>query len=157
ESLAHWFYHIDRPQERGFIRRSLRLEGEPLATVSVLGRSPPKSARADFHPASATFTLSRFAYLRRVERDWVLESPLSQVRITLHDFRAAAVVSALGAPATLEEIHRRASPLPAGAVRALMRMFFEAGMLAAVDDEERMVEREDDALRAWEFHDLLFH
>ena len=76
----------------------------------------------------------------------MLESPLAHARVVLHDWRAAAFVHDL---ARGRRPAGGGDPVPiAGDTAAqLMTVLLHAGILAD----------ETPALRAWEFHDLLFH
>jgi SagB-type dehydrogenase family enzyme len=95
--------------------------------------------------------LSRFAYVHRDADAILLETPLSPTRITVHDPR-------------LFEVFLRAGPLALNARRAvgdtageLMRLLRDAGFLSETDPAGNPLEDARPELRAWEFHDLLFH
>ena len=90
--------------------------------------------REDYVPAlpalpAASDPLGRFSLLRRDGGSWLLESPLCAVRVRIED------------PGALETPLVRRALAGAG--------FLESG-------EERGVPRRE-ALRQWDFHDLLFH
>ncbi|GGK97842.1 SagB-type dehydrogenase domain-containing protein [Sphaerisporangium melleum] len=110
---------------------------EPLLRVVPIARD------AVFHqPALApddTVRLSRFALLRRSDDGLILESPLSRHVVTLTE-EAVPLIAALGRPVMVKQ-----APEVLGHLVA-------AGLARTDDTEER-----DPALRAWDFHDLLFH
>ena len=87
----------------------------------------------------------------------VLESPLAHARVILDDCRTGALVAALAAPATAEELATRVGELPADAVPSVLALLLRAGMLAEAGADGTCVEDDDPALQTWAFHDLLFH
>src|SRR5262249_42893942 len=98
------------------------------------------------------YVLSRFACVRRVGGELVVESPLSTVRIHLHDAWVAGVIAALATPARGEELSDRLPGLSPRVVTSLFALLCGTGMLSCVGEEDRNA-----SLRSWEFHDLLFH
>jgi SagB-type dehydrogenase family enzyme len=131
-------------------------------TITVGGRrlagAIPMAAGAKLRPIAAAdaetvVRLSRFAYLRRAEddRDTVLESPLSQHRVILHDPAVAALVAALARPVVVRDAARAVPALPIRAVDTLVKL------LIAVHIADPGTEPGDQSLELWDFHDLLFH
>jgi SagB-type dehydrogenase family enzyme len=120
-----------------------RLHPVLVHAVEPLLRVVPIARNARFHlPSLApedTVRLSRFAFVRRSEQGLVLESPLSQHRVTLTE-DAMPLLAALGRPVMVKE-----------APEAIAHLV--AARLAFAGDEEE----QDPALRGWDFHDLLFH
>ncbi|WP_214103993.1 SagB/ThcOx family dehydrogenase [Acrocarpospora catenulata] len=110
---------------------------EPLLRVVPIARD------AVFEPpalsADDTVRLSRFALVRRSGEGLILESPLSRHRVTLTE-EAMPLIAALGRGVLVKEAPEALGHLVA------------AGLAGADEAEE-----EHPALRAWEFHDLLFH
>jgi SagB-type dehydrogenase family enzyme len=148
-ALARWYYCLDRFTRRGFLGQSAHANGTRLATLVAVSPSFVSGTRR-VDPASR-YVLSRFAYLHRDGAEAVLESPLAHARVVLDDCRAAAVVGALAAPCTAEELASRVGGLATEAVARVLTLLLRAGMLedAGVD--------EGAALQTWAFHDLLFH
>jgi SagB-type dehydrogenase family enzyme len=147
--LPRWFYYLDRLARRGLVCRAAHEDGRRLAAVVAVSPSFAWPTRQPV--AGRAYHLSRFAYLRREGGECVLESPLAHARVTLIDRRAAALVGALAAPSTAEELCEQTGIGPAG-VRGLLTLLLRAGMACEVGAEEA-----DAALRTWAFHDLLFH
>lgn len=110
---------------------------EPLLRVIPIARDAV-FLRPALSPGS-TVRLSRFALVRRSREGLVLESPLSRHRVTLAE-EAMPLLAALG-----REVMVKEAPEALGHLVA-------AGLARADDTED-----EDPALRAWDFHDLLFH
>lgn len=147
-ALARWYYTLQELAERSLICRAVQADGQRLATLLPIAPGPP------FAPAPALgagpYLLSRFAYLRREDDKLVLESPLAHARVILEDERCAAVIAALAKPRTLPDLAQPACGLPEAALALLLSLLASAAMLQTVEEEP-------DALRSWEFHDLLFH
>lgn len=114
--------------------RTLEYGGRVVARALPAGEDFVLSAPTHA-PARAAWRLSRFAYLRREGARWMLESPRAHARIHVLD---AALWPALAGSAP-------AKPLTA----ALFDMLAAARMLEDAEETRR--------LRAWAFHDLLFH
>jgi oxazoline/thiazoline dehydrogenase len=154
-SLARWYYYLECLSRRGLLCHCTHANGTRLATlVAVSSSFVARPARAI---SGCRYVLSRFAYLRREGREAVLESPLAHARIILNDCRAGALVAALAAPATTQELTTRVTELPADAVACMLTLLLRAGMLAEVSIEGTCAEDNDPALQTWAFHDLLFH
>lgn len=140
---------VDRPLERalvpffastrslasqGWLDEVLRDDEREILRISVL--SPMYRPRV-FDP-SVPHSLSRFALLRREGTRLVMESP-----------RALAKVVFLEAPDRLASLLSGECPEDEGG-----RMVFEALVRCGLLVPEEV---EPDAIRQWEFHDLLFH
>ncbi len=102
------------------------------------------------------YVLSRFAFMRKLEERFVIESPLSFHRVELLHPASVSFVFALmqtSLPAELETI------LPED-MRSCGSQLLDVLLAAGVADESDADGRElqeDAGLRQWEFHDLLFH
>jgi SagB-type dehydrogenase family enzyme len=153
--LAQWYYVLQRLNRRGLLCHSVHANGTRLATL--LPVTPSFVARPVEAVAGQRYVLSRFALLRRMGSDAVLESPLAQARVILNDCRAAALVGALAAPAMPEELTVRLGTLAPEAVHALLKLLLRTEMLCGVGPDRTCAEDNDATLQTWEFHDLLFH
>jgi SagB-type dehydrogenase family enzyme len=95
--------------------------------------------------------VSRFCYLRRNDdrevAEFLMESPLAEYRVTLHQPKAATLVAGLTGRLSLAEL-ARAAELPIESVQAMVGMLRHAGFLDSGTDG---------AGPLWDFHDLLFH
>jgi SagB-type dehydrogenase family enzyme len=149
-ALAHWYYYLERLTRRGLLCHAIHAGGTCLAKLVAV--SPSFVSGPTQVAAGRRYVLSRFAYLRRQGTEAVLESPLAHARIILPDCRAAALVGALAAPATVGELAERVSGLGAEAVASVLALLLQAGMLGEAGAEDQV-----EALHTWEFHDLLFH
>ncbi|MBE9213357.1 SagB family peptide dehydrogenase [Plectonema cf. radiosum LEGE 06105] len=96
------------------------------------------------------FNLSRFAFLRQENQQFVLESPLSKAKIILLDWRAAALIGKLAqsdSSLTLENLAD--SLINVEIVQSLIKLLIATKMIS--------LEPESEALAEWQFHNLLFH
>ncbi|MEH2246148.1 SagB family peptide dehydrogenase [Nostoc sp.] len=94
--------------------------------------------------------LSRFAFLRQENQQFVLESPLSKAKIILLDWRATALIGKLAEVDASNTLLTLADALiDAEIVRSFMQLLMATGMIA--------LEPESKALSQWKFHNLLFH
>jgi oxazoline/thiazoline dehydrogenase len=154
-SLTRWYYYLERLGRRGLLCHGVQAGGARLATLVAFSTSfVPRPVRA---AAGRRYVLSRFAGLRRLGGEAVLESPLAHARVVLNDPRAAALVGALTAPATAEELTGRIVGLAEDAVSGVLTLLLRAGLLGEADAGGGCAKDEGPGLQTWEFHDLLFH
>jgi SagB-type dehydrogenase family enzyme len=154
-SLAHWYYYLERLNQRGLLYHCAHADGARLATLVAVSAS--FVARPARLAPGRRFVLSRFAYLRRTGGEAVLESPLAHARIVLNDCRAAALAGSLAAPATVDDLAGRVGGLPADAACRVVNLLLRSGMLGEYLPEGNCAADEDAGLQTWEFHDLVFH
>ncbi|HEY7312161.1 MAG TPA: SagB family peptide dehydrogenase [Gemmataceae bacterium] len=153
--LARWYYYQECLIRRGLLCYSVVAKGTRLATlVAVSSSFATKPAQAI---PDRRYVLSRFAYLRREGSEAVLESPLAHARVTLNDCRATALVGALAAPASAEELSGRVGELPTDAVTGVLTLLLRASMIGEASAAGNCGADDDPALQTWDFHDLLFH
>lgn len=123
---------------------------------SVLPLAIAVAIATDYQLVSSVFdseqplNLSRFAFLRQENQQFVLESPLSKAKIILLDWRAAAVIGKLAqsdSSFTLENLAE--SLIDVEIVRSLIQLLIATQMIS--------LEPESEALAEWQFHNLLFH
>jgi SagB-type dehydrogenase family enzyme len=153
-ALARWYYHLQELARRGLLLVSAHAGDACLATLVPIAAGFVLSGGP---LPERPLVLSRFALLRRGVDSLVLESPLAHARALLHDVRAAAVVSALARPATVEKLAGRPGLLPCEALKPLLGLLVRAGMVVALGEEGTTAEDSDPVLLSWEFHDLFFH
>jgi SagB-type dehydrogenase family enzyme len=152
--LSSLYYHLAIFAGRRMLRYGILCDGRRLATLS------PVSPHFQFTPGpfdpQKSFALSRFAYLHREDGRLALESPLSHGKITLHDWRGAALIGELAEARDLPSLCELFQELPPEAVELFLGMLLGAGFLceAKVEDPGPGESR---PLLQWDFHDLLFH
>jgi SagB-type dehydrogenase family enzyme len=154
-ALARWYYFLERLNRRGLLCHGAHANGTRLATLVAVSTS--FVARPVQAVAGRRYVLSRFAGLRRLGGEAVVESPLAHARVILNDGRAAALVGALTAPATAEELAARVVGPSTDAVLGVLTLLLRAGLLGEAGAGRSCAADEDPGLQTWEFHDLLFH
>lgn len=154
-ALAKWCYYLQRLAQRGLVQFSAGLNHQRLATLTPISPSSVYPSR-EIAP-DRQYVLSRFAYMRRVGGESVLESPLAHARITLHDWAAGAFVYALSQPRWANHMGGLIPGLSAEAANQLLTLLATGNMLAELDDNGTQAEDNNPTLQFWEFHDLLFH
>ena len=130
------------------------LAGELLASWLPLVAACPFSVAP---LGTGEFVLSRFAYLRRLGDRMAIESPRSLARVVVHHGAAAAFLTRLSSPTTVEELCADVDPL-LGVVgtRDFCELLHQAGLLASID-ADGLAEEDRGSRGWWEFHDLLAH
>jgi oxazoline/thiazoline dehydrogenase len=94
--------------------------------------------------------LSRFAFLRQENQQFVLESPLSKAKIVLLDWRAAATIAKLTQLDSLFTLSTLADGIiDVEIVRSFIQLLVATEMISLVPESA--------ALAEWQFHNLLFH
>ncbi|RJO78463.1 SagB/ThcOx family dehydrogenase [Nocardia panacis] len=152
--------------ERHQLQRILARLNKLLARCVVIDDTElmslePTAPDATYHPSpprpGARLRLSKFSFARSRDDLLVLESPLAHHRALLPHPAAGAVVAALGTTSGAIEL-ADAAGLPLPVVHNLLAHLIGAN-LVEVDDPEsgRFASETDNALRQWDFHDLLFH
>jgi SagB-type dehydrogenase family enzyme len=138
--LARFHWLLDRLA--GHCVRGIWAGDRQLAVAVPL--VPRARFQACVHPAGPV-RLSRFTYLRRVGDRLTAESPLSLFRVESTSPEAAAVLTGLAAGGGQ-------LPGPSEVSAALTGLLIGTGMACVGEAED-----DDDVLRQWSFHDLLFH
>ncbi|GCE22395.1 SagB family peptide dehydrogenase [Dictyobacter kobayashii] len=136
-----------------------------------VGRTADTMPLASLYPMSISFQhqwinikveqvyrMSRFAYLHRGEDGLqYLESPLAHACIQLHAPLVATLVYQLGTAMTPPELARALGEEELDLVASIVALLLMGNFAAATRDDGRLGEDSNEALRQWEFHDLLFH
>lgn len=139
---------LQRLESSGWLDVTLTADGIPVLRVRphVVGaRTPALVARA------GQVALSRFAHVRRVGTELVLDSPEAVAGVVLHGGVALELLHALRAPVAADD------PLPGVPVASqALRLLADAGLLTAYDGGTD-VQESDPRWLPWSFHDLLFH
>jgi SagB-type dehydrogenase family enzyme len=126
---------------------------QKLATLVPLTSSWPGLASAPL--PQARYQLSRFAYLRRDDAQFILESPLTHATLLLHDWRVMALLHVCVTPHSLQEIGEACAALAPLTVALCVRVLLSCQALVDVSHGQAL-ERQP-TLHQWCFHDLLFH
>jgi SagB-type dehydrogenase family enzyme len=153
--LPRLYFYLQRLTQLCALCRSAQADEMRLATVT------PISGSFVFHErkvlAGIRYVISKFAYMRRLDGKLVAESPLVHARLTLHDWRAAALIVFLAQPCSAREIPVAILGLTDDALNQMLILLVGAGFAQELNEDGRDAEDANPALRTWEFHDLLFH
>ncbi len=161
-AVATLFHHLQRLSGRGLLQSVLKNGDHRLATM--VPAIPAAGLRSGVVPDDGLYRLSRFAFLRRVGNNLVMETPLSAVRVLLHDPVLAGIVLSLTSAASCRELVAGHGDFSYESLQQVLNLLHAAKL---VELQSRAAEScgnltslsEDDnpELQAWEFHDLLFH
>jgi len=153
---AHLHYLLLRLGGRGLL--SYAMDG------AVTARLDPLSFAFAFRDGAirdgamfGRWRLSRFACLRRVDEQAVVECPLGHGRVRLWGAAGATMVGLLTGPCTVQDIAAAVPGASDADVAAFLGLLVNARAAMPCGADGRLPEDDDDALRQWEFHDLLFH
>jgi SagB-type dehydrogenase family enzyme len=145
----------------GSVVRSLGMPDDGLLLSAI-----PVARHASLHPEPVDPTLplrlSRFAAMRAVQGELLVESPLAQYQVALHQQLACQVVTGMSAVATVEQLAELVDEAPA-LVGGMVSYLAAAGVvlvgqwLARSSQKARFDEDGDPMLLRWSHHELLFH
>jgi len=151
--LARLYFALGEIERKGFLRYTVTQRGRALATLEPVA----PAFRLEDISIDGKFLLSRFACLRRVGDNMMVESPLGHARVVIHDSRGAALLALLATPHTAAELATAMHEFDEATVAALIALLANAKAACACAENGRIAEDDSVALRQWEFHDLLFH
>ncbi len=140
---------------RCFIRYGVYAENVRL--MSLMLTVPVRRFELSDLAADKHYVLSRFAYSRKQNDGLILETPLFGAKISLDDWRAAALLSLLSSPLTPAEIAEKAPFLSSENIAGMLKLLKASKLLCLCGDKAKADEDENPSLRQWEFQDLLFH
>jgi len=138
--------HLTLLTRSGFIWHTLYTGKVPLVSryaISPYYRQQPTKP-------NTSYRLSRFAYLHRQDENLIIESPRAHAQVVLHDWRT--VVMLMATPEDENQIS-----LSGETYQAFIKFLAEIGLVVPVNENDVTEEEQDDVLRQWDFHDLLFH
>lgn len=131
-------------------------KGEPYATLLPI--SPSFQQKWVTIQTAQAYKMSRFAYTRRDEDGCCyLESPLSHARLRLEQPATASVIYRLGTAITPSELTNLLAEEERPMVPGLLALLIMGNFACATTSAGRLNEENDETLRQWDFHDLLFH
>jgi oxazoline/thiazoline dehydrogenase len=140
-------------------QRRIKISDRPTEPhLSVTPTIPGSTLELGFGDlAAGQWKLSRFAFLRASESgELQIETPRYPILATVHTPHAGAVFAALSRPASLAEL----AVLPSAQsddIERMLRVLLLARAIEPVQPDGRTAEENDNTLRQWEFHDMLFH
>ncbi|MDJ0690894.1 MAG: SagB family peptide dehydrogenase [Xenococcaceae cyanobacterium MO_188.B32] len=151
-NLPQLYYYLQQFIRYGLICHTIRVDRESLATLVPITTSSPWEW-AEIEP-DKKYKLSRFAYCHREGRQMIWESPLSQMIVSLKDWRCTAIMHQLVQAKTCNALTKIPN-VSKQIAQAFLSLLKTAQLLEEIDNNS--AESETDTLAQWEFHDLLFH
>ncbi|MEO1432884.1 MAG: SagB family peptide dehydrogenase [Cyanobacteria bacterium J06633_8] len=144
EGLLKFNYYFQKFINLGWICHSVL----PLATAIPIAEDYSFNY-VDIDWQQQSFSLSRFAYFHQLEKQMVLESPLSKAKLILLDWRSAALISKLSEPQTCTSLISEIPNITEEIAQQFIQLLLATKMLSLEDNNSHLLQ--------WEFHDLLFH
>ena len=151
--VARLYFALGEIERKGFVRYTVAQRGRAIATLEPVA----PAFRLEDIPLDGQFLLSRFACLRRVDDNTIVESPLGHARVVIHDGRSVALLALLALPHTAAELAAAMHDFDETTVVAFIGLLANAKAVFACAENGRIAEDDSAPLRQWEFHDLLFH
>ena len=151
--LARLYFALGEIERKGFLRYTVTQRARAVATLEPVA----PAFRLEDISIDGKFRFSRFACLRRVGDNMMVESPLGHARVVIHDSRGAALLALLATPHTAAELATAMHEFDEATVAAFIALLANAKAACACAENGRIAEDDSVALRQWEFHDLLFH
>ncbi|MTI80392.1 MAG: SagB/ThcOx family dehydrogenase [Firmicutes bacterium] len=164
EEIAHqggWLrsnfpHYYEKLSKLGYITWSIEAEGKRVARLEVM--VPGVELSLPEIPPDQRFVLSRFAFSRCLNNKTVIETPLKPVRLELEHWLGSALWGLLSRPVNSHQLSGAIPDANPTTVKMLLQLFHAAAVVQELNATEGDVPEEcDQALRQWEFHDLLFH
>ncbi len=142
----------------GSVVHSLGMYEGPLLSAVPVARNASFQLREI--EAGKPAKLSKFAAMRAVDDELLLESPLAAYQVILHREQATRVVAALSTACTVSELAQTLA-IPQPIVADILAYLVATGIVLVGEWQESSVpwfdEDHDPSLVRWSHHDLLFH
>ncbi len=153
--LSRLYLHLNQLMGRGCLAYTARVGDQPL--LSLEGMTPAFAPRFRPIDLETAFVLSRFAYLRREGDALLIETPLRPAKVTGHSWMAGAIVARLAEPASVSDLAAIVPQATRGELMTALQLLHSLGAIDPVEADGATAETRSDALRQWDFHDLVFH
>ena len=153
-TLPQFYYYLQQFISLGLICHTLK--ADDLCWATMIPVSTPYQPEFCEIAEEQKYLLSRFTYCHQDNHQLMLESPLSQAKISLGDWRGGALVNEL---AQIQDCHTLTKIPGVSVDKAKMFLSFllSAKMVSEVQEDGKVLEEQSNTLAQWEFHDLLFH
>ena len=152
--MATILFYLDQFDNLGLIARHFLTSKGLFASYSSTARRPLPACQI---PAgSSTYTLSRFAFIRRAAGGILLESPVAGGVVSIHDSRVLQWLFILKDRVTYADAVAELLTHDVIAADDLARLLISVGFVSEVTQAVPAMD-DRDGLAQWEFHDLLFH
>ena len=151
-NLPQLYYYLQQFIGHGLICHTVEVDRVSLATLVPL-TTFSSLEWAEINPEQK-YKLSRFAYCHQEGTEMLWESPLSQAKVYLKDWRCSAIIHQLVQAQTCNTL-TTIPDVSLQTAQTFLSLLNTAQLLTEIDENNLQVE--SDTLAQWEFHDLLFH
>ena len=151
ESITDFFYFFEILKKNNYFDTAIFWDAEIFAEFTIV----IDDTDIIFKPAdnSKKYVLSKFAFLRNLKEQFILESPLVSGKIILLNHLCAAILSLLSSSADIETIQKTIDVLNIDFIKLFLSILLSHNFITEYSENQK----EDIVLKQWEFHDLLFH
>lgn len=154
-SLYQFYRYLHTLEKGSLVYRFVPNGKGPL--VTLVPNSPHYKFRKYTIAPEQRYILSRFACCRRKDDMFVLESPLGLACLVCSEASALMLIFELQKPRSLVDMAHLFPAVTAEALEMVFIFMLNAGLLSPVDTTGQIAEDDNETLRQWDFHDLLFH
>jgi oxazoline/thiazoline dehydrogenase len=154
-NVARLILELGRLYARGVFSLAVQDGGETMCELT--STNAMASFDLELDRQGRRYRLSRFAIVRREERDLVVESLAAGARLWVRRPELAAVLAALNEPAEEEEVGGRSWGLPVPVLGACLRLMRAGGVIGPVDRNGLLPEDREPDLAVRDPQDLFLH
>jgi len=147
--LSKFLYYLTQFTRSGLICYGVPQGNETVATLVPLVKVP--EFRLQTVTPETPCKLSRFAFSYNRDDRLVLESPVSRFRMEFPSWKGGAIVAELARSRSSQNLADTIPGLELETAQLIVSLLVSAEILETPEMPE------PDALKTWEFHDLLFH
>lgn len=148
EELPNLFYFLENLKKSVLLSHSVMREGKIFATLTP-HHNGTFELQEKVISLDVALQISRFAFSRRMNDAFIIESPVLSATIMCNDSDAVLLFSSLSVPKKLKDLITEFPHIPEDTITHFYTLLYRTQLLSDVDSEN--------ALNCWEFHDLLFH
>ncbi len=155
-ALREFYHYFNLFDQKGWICRWIM--GSDQTPISALIPFSEEFEWGDKNiDPDQIMVLSRFAHIRNIEGQMVLETPLGPGKIILYDPACSLVLHGLAAPSTLNQLKDKVPSFSLEMIEGFLNQLFSIRAVMVRERGEDALDGHAPSLAQWEFHDLLFH
>ncbi|AUG55578.1 cytochrome P450 [Thalassospira marina] len=153
--VAFLYFMLETLGKRALLQYSLQIDGQKRLSVQPMRYGELFTpARLD---ANSSYQLSRFAHCRQHEGAFILETPLSGIKISIHQPDLAQILHTLSSPLSVQHTCNHLKNINPRIISDIFAYLLAARAICPINADGIAEEDTHPALRQWEFHDLTFH
>lgn len=153
--LSSFLYYLHSLTRLGVLTVSAGVNSENFAKLIACSLLF-KFERSEINPEQL-FIFSKFAFLRKKYKFFVIESPLAYAYIELYDKCAFEIIGMLSSAISLNDLKEKNKHIPADIIEGFLILLHNIKAITEVNEKAVGKEDANETLMQWEFHDLLFH